>query len=124
MSSFPVGANLVPSRPKDQARYTIRELLILGLTLPVRFCPINNFGPEALALEIVSLERMSESLLQYEREHMRQWQFAHHQAKRKLVNAAKERGKREEREAVRVISISLAEDRGLMVVWGRWWRRE
>jgi hypothetical protein len=103
MSSFPVGANIVPSRPKDQARYTIRELLILGLTLPVRFCPINNFGPEALALEIVSLERMSESLLTYEREHMRHWQFAHHQAKRRLVNAAKERGKREEREAVRVI---------------------
>jgi hypothetical protein len=102
MSSFLVGTNIVPPRPKDQARYTIRELLILGLTLPIRFCPINKFGPEALALDIVSLERMSESLLQYEREQMRQWQIAHIQAKRRLITAAKERAKREGRESARV----------------------
>lgn len=102
MSSFLVGANIVPPRPREQARYTIRELLILGLTLPIRFCPINKFGPEALALEIVSLERMNESLLAYEREQMRQWQVAHVQAKRRLIHAAKERGKRVEQSGGRV----------------------
>jgi hypothetical protein len=45
---------------------------------------------------------MSESLLQYEREQMRQWQVAHIQAKRRLITAAKERAKREGRESVRV----------------------
>lgn len=105
MSSFLVGTNIVPPRPKEQARYSVRELLILGLTLPIRFCPINKFGPEALALEIVSLERMNESLLQYEREQMRQWQAAHAQAKRRLFNAAKERGKREEGKSARVFIV-------------------
>jgi hypothetical protein len=95
--SYSLGDNLVASRPKEHARYTIRELLILGLTLPVRFCPINKFGPEALALDVVSLERMNDSLLQYEREQMRQWRAAHVQAKRRAIEAerskdVKERG--------------------------------
>jgi len=97
-----IGHNLVPPRPKEQARYTIRELLILGLTLPIRFCPINKFGPEALGLEIVSLERMNESLLHYEREHIRQWEYAKNQAKRRLQNAARARWEREQREMARV----------------------
>lgn len=99
-------SNLVPSRPKEQARYTIRELLILGLTLPIRFCPINKFGPEALGLEIVSLTRINESLLQYEREQMRQWEVAQHQARKRLIEATKARSKREEREMARVTTIS------------------
>jgi hypothetical protein len=110
MSSFLVGTNIVPPRPKEQARYSVRELLILGLTLPIRFCPISKFGPEALALEIVSLERMSESLMQYEREQMRQWQAAHAQAKRRLFNAAKERDKREQRETARVFKLLRGEE--------------
>ena len=102
MSSTLSISNLVPSRPKEQARYTIRELLILGLTLPIRFCPISKFGPEALGLEIVSLARINEGLLQYEREQMRQWEVAQHQARKRLIEAAKARYKREERERARV----------------------
>jgi hypothetical protein len=100
--SYTLG-NLVPSRPKEQARYTIRELLILGLTLPVRFCPINKFGPEALALEVVSLERMNDSLLQYEREQMRQWRAAHAQAKRLTFEAERNKDEKE-RGAVTIFS--------------------
>jgi hypothetical protein len=99
-----IGSNLVPARPKEQARYTIRELLILGLTLPIRFCPINKFGPEAIGLEIVSLERIHESLIQYEREQMRQWQIAHHQARKKSIEDARARYKKEEQERARVHS--------------------
>jgi hypothetical protein len=97
--------SIVPSRPKEQARYTIRELLILGLTLPIRFCPITKFGPEALGLDIVSLARINESLLQYEREQMRQWEIAQHQARKRLIEAAKARYKLEERERAKVVSI-------------------
>jgi hypothetical protein len=86
--SFVLGMNLVPARPKEQARYSVRELLILGLTLPVRFCPVSKFGPEALGLEIVSLERLHESLKQYEREQLRQWQLAQIQAKKRMLEAA------------------------------------
>jgi hypothetical protein len=99
-----IGSNLVPARPKEQARYTIRELLILGLTLPIRFCPINKFGPEAIGLEIVSLERIHESLIQYEREQMRQWQIAHHEARTKSIEDARARYKKEEQERARVQS--------------------
>jgi hypothetical protein len=94
--------NVVAPRPKEQARYTIRELLILGLTLPIRFCPLNKFGPEALGLEIVSLERMSESMLQYERDQMKQWKLAQQEARKKLHEAAKGRLEREQRELSRV----------------------
>jgi len=86
--SFTLGANLVPSRPKEQARYSVRELLILGLTLPIRYCPISKFGPEALGLEIISLERLHESLKQYEREQIKQWQLAQIQAKKRIIGAA------------------------------------
>jgi hypothetical protein len=71
-----ISYNLVAPRPRSQARYTIRELLILGLTLPVRFCPLNKFGPEALGLEIVSLERINEALWTFEREQWRMFQAA------------------------------------------------
>ena len=97
-----ISSNLVPSHPKEKARYTIRELLILGLTLPIRFCPITKFGPEALGLDIVSLDRISESLAHYEREQIRQWQVAQHQARKRMVEAAKERYKREENQEARV----------------------
>lgn len=101
--SIYIGANIVPERPKELARYTIRELLILGLTLPIRFCPINKFGSEALGLEIISLERMRESLLQYEGEQMRQWHIAQQQARKRLAEAARAKAKREERDGVKVI---------------------
>jgi len=107
MTSAFISSNLVPSRPKEQARYTIRELLILGLTLPIRFCPISKFGPEALGLEIVSLERINESLFQYEREQMRQWQFAQYQARKKIIEAAKARYAREEGERETVIHLQV-----------------
>jgi len=90
----------VPERPKEQARYSIRELLILGLTLPVRFCPINKFGPEALGLEIVSLERMSESLMQYEREQVKQWRQAQLQARKKMNDADATRAKQDKEKVV------------------------
>lgn len=102
MSTQFISSNLVPPRPKEQARYTIRELLILGLTLPIRFCPITKFGPEALGLDIVSLERINESLLQYEREQLRQLHIAQHQARKRLVEAARARYKREEKEGAKV----------------------
>jgi hypothetical protein len=84
-----ISYNLVAPRPKDQARYTIRELLILGLTLPVRFCPLNKFGPEALGLEIVSLERINEALWNFEREQWRMWQSAQFETTKNLQSAAK-----------------------------------
>jgi hypothetical protein len=96
------GHSLVPSRPKEQAHYTIRELLILGLTLPVRFCPINKFGPEALGLDIVSLERMNESLIHYEREQMRQWEYAKIQARKRMVDAQRAKWEKETREMAKV----------------------
>jgi hypothetical protein len=101
MSAF-ISSNLVPSRPKEQARYTIRELLILGLTLPIRFCPINKFGPDALGLEIISLERINESLIQYEREQMRQCYIAQHQARKRSYEAAKAKVRQDENERGKV----------------------
>lgn len=85
--SYVLGSKIVPSRPKEHARYSVRELLILGLTLPIRFCPISKFGPEALGLEIISLERLHESLKQYEREQLRQWQLAQIDAKKRMIEA-------------------------------------
>ena len=105
MSSY-IGAHPVPQRPKEQARYTIRELLILGLTLPIRFCPINKFGQEALGLEIISIERMKESLLQYEGEQLRQWHLAQQQAKKRLAESARARSKRE-RDGTEVILATV-----------------
>jgi hypothetical protein len=105
MSSL-VGHNLVPPRPKEQARYTIRELLILGLTLPIRFCPINKFGPEALGLDIVSLERMNENLIHYEREQMRQWECAKIQARKRMLDAAKAKWESENRELPKVLELA------------------
>jgi hypothetical protein len=99
-----VGHNLVSPRPKEQAHYTIRELLILGLTLPIRFCPINKFGPEALGLDIVSLERMNESLIHYEREQMRQWEFAKIQARKRMLDSTREKRERENKEMAKVPS--------------------
>jgi len=105
MSTGLIGSNLVRPRPKEEARYTIRELLILGLTLPIRFCPINKFGPEAIGLDIVSLDRINESLIQYEREQMRQWQIAQHQARKKAIEDARLRYKKEEQEKAKVASV-------------------
>jgi hypothetical protein len=104
MSTGLIGSNLVPARPKEQARYTIRELLILGLTLPIRFCPISKFGPDAIGLDIVSLERINESLIQYEREQMRQWHIAQHQARKKAIEDARTRYKKEEQERAKVVA--------------------
>ena len=109
MTSAFISSNQVPSRPKEQARYTIRELLILGLTLPIRFCPISKFGPEALELEVVSLERINESLFQYEREQIRQWKAAQHQARKRMLEAARARYAREERERETVIHLQAFE---------------
>jgi hypothetical protein len=106
MSSL-VGHNLVPPRPKEQAYYTIRELLILGLTLPIRFCPINKFGPEALGLDIVSLERMNASLIHYEREQMRQWEHAQINARKKMVEATRVKWEREYKEMGKVYSCDM-----------------
>ena len=89
-----ISYNLVAPRPKDQARYTIRELLILGLTLPVRFCPLNKFGPEALGLEIVSLERINKALWNFEREQWRMWQAAQFETGKNLQSAGKDRMRR------------------------------
>ena len=109
MTSNLLTTNLVPPRPKEKARYTIRELLILGLTLPIRFCPLNKFGPEALGLEIVSLERINASMMHYEREQMRQWKVAQQDARKKLHELAKARGERERRQTTRVIHRDATE---------------
>jgi len=89
-----ISYNLVAPRPKDQARYTIRELLILGLTLPVRFCPLNKFGPEALGLEIISLERINDGLWNFEREQWRMWRAAQFETRKNLQIAAMDRMRR------------------------------
>jgi hypothetical protein len=88
-----LGSNLVAPRPKEKARYTIRELLTLGLTLPIRFCPLDKFGPEALGLEIVSMERMQESLFQFEREQIRRFSTGQHIARKRSYDAVKARVK-------------------------------
>ena len=79
------------------------SISVPGLTYPIRFRPINKFGPEAIGLEIVSLERIPKSLIQYERE-QRQWQIAHHQARKKSIEDARARYKENEEEMPRVQS--------------------
>jgi hypothetical protein len=60
-----------------------------------RFCPINKFGPEAIGLEILPLERIHDSLIQYEKGQNIQL-VADHQARKKSTEDARARYKKEE----------------------------